>query len=403
VGSRSLPERPPQPIYLDHHATTPVDPRVVEAMAPYWSRDFGNASSRTHRYGWRAEAAVEHARERIAAALGAAEPREIVFTSGATESDNLALQGVYAAHAAERDHVVSVAIEHAAVLDTLRALGRRGARATLLPVDGEGRVDPAEVARALEPGTVLVSVGAANGEVGTLQPLAEIARVCHERDVLFHSDAAQAVGKVPLDVEALGIDLLSVSAHKLYGPKGVGALYVRRRRRSGARLRLEPLLFGGGQERGLRSGTLAVPLIVGFAEAVVLAHAERDAEAARLAALRDGLLESLRRELSGVLVNGPARGRLPGNLNVSFEGVAADALLAQLEDVALSTGSACSSARPEPSHVLAALGLPAERARGALRIGLGRGTRREDVEYAALRIATEVRRLRGERAASAAR
>ena len=368
-------------------------------MAPYWSEDFGNAASRTHRYGWRAEAAVELARERIAAALGAADPREIVFTSGATESDNLALQGVAAAYAGAGDHLISVATEHAAVLDTLAALTRRGARVTLLPVDGDGRVDPDAVAKAIEPRTVLVSVGAANGEIGTLQPLAEVARVCAERDVPLHIDAAQAVGKVPLDVEALRIDLLSCSAHKLYGPKGVGALYVRRRRRSGPRLRLEPLLFGGGQERGLRSGTLPVPLVVGFAEAVALAAAEREAEAVRLAALRDELLERLRRELPGVLVNGPAAGRLPANLNLSFEGVAADALLAQLDDVALSTGSACSSARPEPSHVLAALGLAPERARGAVRIGLGRGTRREDVARAAQRITEEVRRARGSRAA----
>jgi cysteine desulfurase len=400
AGSRSLREPPRPPIYLDHHATTPVDPRVVSAMAPYWSRDFGNASSRTHVFGWRAEAAVEAARERIAAAIGAADPREIVFTSGATESDNLALQGVVAAHASSGDHVISVATEHAAVLDTLRALGRRGVRATVLPVDGEGRVDPSDVAKAIEPRTVLVSVGAANGEIGTLQPLAEIARICTEHDVLFHSDAAQALGKIPLDVEALGLDLLSASAHKLYGPKGVGLLYVRLRRRSGARLRLEPLLHGGGQERGLRSGTLPVPLIVGFAEAVALAAAERETEAARLGALRDQLLAALRDALPGVHLNGPERsGRLPGNLDVSFDGVAADALIAALEDVALSSGSACSSARPEPSHVLAALGLPAERARGAVRMGLGRGTSDADVAHAAARIAEVVRAIRGERAA----
>ena len=397
MGSRSLREAPRPPVYLDHHATTPLDPRVAEAMAPYWSGDFGNASSRTHVYGWRAEAAVESARERIAAALGAADPREIVFTSGATESDNLALQGVATA---EGDHVISAAPEHAAVLDTLRALGRRGVRATLLPVDGEGRVDPSDVAKAIEPRTVLVSVGAANGEIGTLQPLAEIGRACAERDVLFHSDAAQAVGKVPLDVEALGLDLLSASAHKLHGPKGVGLLYVRLRRRSGARLRIEPLLHGGGQERGLRSGTLPVPLIVGFAEAVAVATAALEEESARLAALRDALLVALQGALPGVHVNGPARSnRLPGNLNVSFDGVAADALIAALEDVALSSGSACSSARPEPSHVLAALGLPAERARGAVRMGLGRFTREADVARAAERIASAVRTVRGEKAA----
>jgi cysteine desulfurase len=366
-------------------------------MRPFWSEDFGNPASRTHRYGWRAEAAVELARERLAAAIGASDPREIVFTSGATESDNLALQGVLRAHEGEGDGVVTVATEHAAVLDTCRVLERRGARVTVLPVDAEGCVAPAAVANAIDARTVLVSVGAANGEIGTLQPLAEIGRVCAERDVLFHSDAAQAVGKVALDVEALGVDLLSFSAHKLYGPKGVGALYVRRRRRSGrGRVRIEPLLFGGGHERGLRSGTLAVPLIAGFATAVELCLAEREAEAVRLGGLRDRLFARLSEALPGVHRNGPAaRQRLPANLNVSFEGVAADALLAQLEDVALSTGSACSSARPEPSHVLAALGLPKDRIRGALRAGLGRGTTDDEVEHAAARIVTEVRRLRG--------
>jgi len=382
------------PIYLDHHATTPVDPRVLEAMAPYWSRDFGNAASRTHRYGWRAEAAVELARERLAAAIGAADPREVVFTSGATESNNLALQGVL--DAGRGDGVVTTAIEHASVLDTAHALERRGARLSVLPVDAEGLVDPEAVAKALDARTLLVSVSAANGEIGTLQPLAALGRVCAESGVLLHSDAAQAVGKTPLDVEALGVDLLSFSAHKLYGPKGVGALYVRTRRRDGrGRVRIEPLLHGGGHERGLRSGTLPVPLVVGFAAAVELCLAEREAEAARLAGLRERLFTSLAAELPGVEWNGPAvERRLPANLNVSFEGVEADALLAQLEDVALSTGSACSSARPEPSHVLAALGLAKERIRGAVRIGLGRGTSNEDVVRAAARIATEVRRLR---------
>jgi cysteine desulfurase len=397
AGGRAL-------IYLDHHATTPVDPRVLEAMAPYWSEDFGNAASRTHRYGWRAEAAVELARERLAAAIGASDPREIVFTSGATESDNLALQGVLRAHEGAGDGLVTATTEHAAVLDTARALERRGARLAVLPVDAEGCVDPSAVAQAIDARTLLVSVGAANGEIGTLQPLAEIGRVCAERDVLFHSDAAQAVGKIPLDVEALGIDLLSFSAHKLYGPKGVGALYVRRRRRSGSRVRVEPLVFGGGHERGLRSGTLPVPLIVGFAAAVELCLAEREAEAARLGALRDRLEARLAEALPGVERNGPAaERRLPANLNVSFEGVAADALIAQLEDLALSTGSACSSARPEPSHVLAALGLPKERIRGAVRVGLGRGTSEADVERAAERIVTEVRRLRASGAVAAQR
>jgi cysteine desulfurase len=385
-------------IYLDHHATTPCDPRVVEAMAPYWSQDFGNASSRTHRYGWRAEAAVELARERIAAALGAGDPREIVFTSGATESDNLALQGLLA----PGDHLVTTAIEHAAILDTARALAERGVGLSVLAVDGEGRLDPDDLAKAITPATRLVSIGAANGEIGVLQPLPELARVCAEREVLFHTDAAQAVGKVPLDVEALGVELLSCSAHKVYGPKGVGALYVRRRSHAGARVRLAPLLHGGGQERGLRSGTLPVPLIVGFAEALALARELRESEAKRLALLRDGLFDALVRALPGVWRNGPGEGRLPGNLNVSFDGVEADALLARLEDIALSTGSACASARAEPSHVLAALGLPPERQRGAIRIGLGRGTREADIARAAERIAAEVRAIRREKAPRAA-
>jgi cysteine desulfurase len=385
-----------EPIYLDHHATTPVDERVLEAMAPYWSRDFGNAASRTHRYGWRAEAAVELARERLAEAIGAAEPREIVFTSGATESDNLAIQGVLRPALRERDQVVTVATEHAAVLDTVRALEPDGVRARVLPVDGDGRVDPAAVASGLDERTALVSVAAANGEVGTLQPLAEIARVCLAHDVLLHSDGAQALGKIPLDVDEAGVDLLSLSAHKVYGPKGIGALYVRRRRRSGSgRVRIEPLVHGGGHEHGLRSGTLPVPLIVGFAAAVELALADREAEATRQAALRDRLFAALANALPGVHWNGPpAAARLPGNLNVSFDGVAADALLSQLEDVAISTGSACSSARPEPSHVLAALGLPKERIQGAVRVGLGRGTTVAEIDQAAARITEEVLRLR---------
>jgi cysteine desulfurase len=385
------------PIYLDHHATTPVDPRVVDVMAPLFGEDFGNAASHTHRYGWRAEAVVEQAREEIAAALGAAEPREIVFTSGATESDNLALKGVAWGEARRGDHVITVATEHPAVLETCRFLEKAGRRVTVLPVDGQGLLDPQALARAITPGTLLVSVMAANSEIGVLQPLAEIGRICAERGVLFHTDAAQALGKVPLDVEALGVDLLSASAHKLYGPKGVGVLYARRRRRDGARLRLVPQIHGGGQERGLRSGTLPVPLIAGFAKAVALCLEEQEREAERLTGLRDGLLASLRDALPGVALSGHPSRRLPGNLNVSFEGVDADALITRLPELALSTGSACSSARPEPSHVLRALGLDEARVRGSLRIGLGRGTTREEVEAAACALIAQVGRLRAER------
>jgi cysteine desulfurase len=380
------------PVYLDHHATTPVDPRVLDAMLPYYREDFGNAASATHAFGWRAEAAVENARRSIAGAIGARDPREIVFTSGSTESDNLALKGVAFGLAGRGDHLVTTAIEHPAVLDACRWLETQGRRVTVLPVDGEGFVDPAAVAAALEPRTILVSVMAANSEIGVLEPLAEIGRTCRARGVLFHSDAAQAVGKIPLDVEALGVDLLSFSAHKLYGPKGVGALYVRRTR---PRIGIEPLLHGGGHEHGLRSGTLPVPLVVGFAKALELCLATLPEEGARLAALRDHLLARLEAGIPGLRLTGPRGSRLPGNLHVCIPGVDADQVIVELPDVALSTGSACASARGEPSHVLRALGLPESALRSGLRMGLGRGTTREEVDFVADRLVEVVRRLRG--------
>jgi len=383
-------------IYLDHHATTPTDPRVLEAMLPYFDREFGNAASRTHAYGWRAEAAVEVAREAIARAIGASDPREIVFTSGATESNNLALLGIARAGRSRGDHVVTLATEHSSVLEPCEALVREGFAATIVPVDRDGRVDPAAVVAAITPRTLLVSAAWANGEIGTLQPIDAIARACQERGVLLHSDAAQALGKVPVNVAA-GVDLLSLTAHKLYGPKGVGALWVRSGR---PRVRIEPLFFGGGHENGLRPGTLPVALIVGFGRAVEIAVAEREIEAARLLALRERLLARLRDALSGVTVNGHPSERLPGNLNLGFEGIEADALLASLRDIALSTGSACSSARPEPSHVLVALGLPDARVRSAVRIGLGRGTTTEQVDVTAERIVAEVRSLRAARSSA---
>jgi len=376
------------PIYLDNHATTRVDPRVVEAMAPFWSEDYGNAASTSHVFGWRAEEAVELARERLAAALGA-RPRELVFTSGATEANNLAILGAAEANP-ERDHLVTVATEHRAVLDPCRALAAVGREVTVLPVDGDGLVDPRAVADAITDRTLLVSVMAANNEIGVLQPLAEIGAACRERGVLFHSDAAQAFGKVPLDVETLGLDLVSLSAHKMYGPKGVGALYVRRR----PRVRLEPRQHGGGHERGLRSGTLPVPLVVGFAGAAELCEAEREAEAVRLAGLRDRLWERLHREIPGVVRNGHPTRRLPGNLNVSFADVDGDRLLLAMSDVALSSGSACTSAHPEPSHVLTALGREESLVRASLRFGLGRFTTAEEVELVADRLAERVQALR---------
>jgi len=383
-----------RPIYLDHHATTPVDPRVLDAMLPYFREDFGNPSSASHIFGWRAEAAVENARERLAAAIGAGDPREIVFTSGTTESDNLALMGVARANRKRRDHLVTTCIEHPAVLDACRALERDGFSVSYLPVDGDGLVDPGAVRAAIGERTALVSVMAANSEIGVLEPLAEIGRICRERNVLFHTDAAQAVGKIRVDVDALGVDLLSLCAHKLYGPKGGGALYVRTRR---PRLRLEPLLYGGGHERGRRSGTLPVPLVVGFAKAVDLCLEELDSEAARLSELRQRLWGRLSAELDDVYLNGHPELRLPGNLNVSFGGVEADHLLIALEDVAMSTGSACSSASTEPSHVLTALGLSDARIRGAVRFGLGRSNTRQEIDWVADQLIAQVRDARAAR------
>jgi cysteine desulfurase len=411
---------PEPPAYFDHHATTPADPRVVEAMAPWWTERFGNPASATHRYGWEAEAAVEDARERIARAIGAADPSEIVFTSGTTESDNLAIQGVARAGRRREGRIATTAIEHPAVLDTCRALGAEGFDLRVLPVDGDGLVDPAAVEAELDAGALLVSVGAANSEIGVLQPLEAIGALCQARGVPLHSDAAQAVGKIPIDVERLGVDLLAFCAHKLYGPKGVGALYVRRRRKrsaqraegersssggsaqraEGERLRLAPILHGGGHERGRRSGTLPVPLIVGFARAVELALADLDAEAKRLAGLRDYLWARLSAGLPGVRRNGHATRRLPGNLHVAFEGVEADALIAALREFALSAGSACASGSGEPSHVLRAIGLPDALARGALRVGLGRSNTLEQVDRLADRLIEEVGRLRARRGAA---
>ena len=383
------------PIYLDHHATTPVDPRVLEAMLPFFVEEFGNPSSQAHAFGWRAEAAVEDARERIARAIGAADPREIVFTSGTTESDNLALKGVARAGRRRGDHLITVETEHPAVLDTCRALEAEGFRVTRLRVDAEGLVDPDDVAHALTDHTLLVSVMAANSEIGVLQPLAAIGRICRARGVTLHSDAAQAVGKLPLDVHELGVDLLSFCAHKLYGPKGVGALYVRRQQ---PRLALEPLLHGGGQELGRRPGTLPVPLVVGFAKAVELCLAELPAEAQRISGLRDELWSRLSHELPEIRRNGHAVNRLPGNLNVCFAGVEADALLVALHEVAISTGSACASGSGETSHVLRALGLGDALARSAVRFGIGRRNTAEELAWVAERLIVLVRELRAKRA-----
>jgi cysteine desulfurase len=386
AGSPSPPERA---IYLDHHATTPLDERVLDAMLPYLREEFGNAASRTHAFGWRAEAAVDDARERISEMLGATRPGEIVFTSGATESNNLAIFGV-AESKRSPGHIVTVATEHPSVLDPCRVLLRRGFEITELPVDSEGLVSVDAVASAIKERTCLVSVMAANNEIGVLQPIREIAAVCRDRKIPFHSDGAQAAGRIELNAERDGLDLLSVSGHKLYGPKGVGLLRVRKSGRP--RLVLEPRQFGGGHEDGLRSGTLAVAAIVGLARAMELCLDEREAEAVRLASLRDWLRKELEAALPGrVVLNGDASKRLPGNLNLSFAGVDGERLVADLAGLAISSGSACSSAKPGPSPVLVALGRDVSLAKASLRFGLGRSNTQEDVSEAARRVVAAVR------------
>ena len=377
-------------VYMDNHATTRVDPRVVEAMLPFFDSEFGNAASRTHVFGWRAEEAVTRARTRLARLIGA-DAKEIVFTSGATESNNLAIFGAFEALRSRGDHVITGATEHNAVLDPVERLRTRGARVTVLPVDAHGRVDPDDLRRAITDRTVLVSLMLANNEVGTLHPLAEIGGICKEKGVLLHSDAAQAAGRIPVDVQAMGVDLLSMSAHKVYGPKGVGALYVRRRN---PRVILEPILFGGGHERGLRSGTLNVPGIVGFGTAAEIALAGMPEESSRVRALRDRLHEGIAGRLEDVLLNGHPVDRLPNNLNLSFAHVEGESLMAALDGIAVSSGSACTSASKEPSHVLRAMGRTNEQAVTSIRFGLGRFNTRDEVDEVVERVDGAVRRLR---------
>jgi cysteine desulfurase len=382
-------ERNRPPIYLDHHATTPCDPRVVDEMLPWFTQKFGNPGSVTHSYGAEASDAIERARAQLAALIGA-EPREIVFTSGATEANNLAVKGAAHFHRAlGKDHVVTLATEHKCVLESCRALEGEGFRVTYLAVERSGLVDLARLEAALDAGTALVSVMAAHNEIGVVQPVEAIAALCRSRGILFHSDAAQAVGKIPLDMNVLGIDLLSISGHKMYGPKGIGVLYVRRRPRA----RIAPLFDGGGQERGLRSGTLPTPLCVGIGAAAEIAAAALDDEASRLLRLRTRFLAGIRAHLPHAVLNGDADRRLPGNLNLSFPGVLAPDLMAACPALALSTGSACTAAEIEPSYVLRALGLSDELASASIRIGLGRATTAEDVDFAVETIAAAVKRL----------
>jgi cysteine desulfurase len=380
-------------IYLDHHATTPVDPAVVEVMLPYFSEHYGNPSSRQHAFGQEAAAAVEEARASVAALIGA-RPEDVVFTSGATESDNLAVRGGARSLSDKGRHVVTTAVEHSAVLAPCRTLEREGFTVTRVPVDGAGLVDAGQVVAALRPDTVLVSVMAANNEVGTVQPVEEISRACGQRGILFHTDAVQSIGRVPVGVDAMGADLLSLSAHKMYGPKGVGALYVRRERRP--RIRLQPQSEGGGQERGLRSGTLNVPGIVGMGAAARLAREALDAgEPERMAALRDRLLDGLRSRIDGVTLNGAAAPRLPGNLHLSIAGAEAETLILSLGGhIAISSGAACAEAGGQGSHVLRAMGLSEERVYTALRFGVGRynaAAEIDDTVDALVRAVTEAR------------
>jgi cysteine desulfurase len=378
------------PIYMDNHATTPVDPRVLEEMLPYFTDKFGNAASRNHSFGWAGEEAVETARERIAKLIGAT-TKEIIFTSGATESDNLAIKGVAEMYREKGNHIITAVTEHKAVLDTCKRLEKYGFRVTYMPVQKDGLVDLDDLKRAMDDKTILVTIMAANNEIGVLQPIAEIGKLCHERGVIFHSDATQAVGKVPIDVIKQNLDLISISAHKMYGPKGVGALYVRRKN---PRVQISPIIDGGGHERGMRSGTLNVPGIAGLGKACAICHEETPQESVRLAGLRERLQNRIMSNLDEVYINGSMEHRLPQNLNISFAYVEGESLLMGINDVAVSSGSACTSATLEPSYVLKALGTGDDLAHSSIRFGLGRFNTEAEVDYVAERVIETVQRLR---------
>ncbi len=378
------------PIYMDNHATTPVDPRVFEAMRPYLTNIFGNSASRNHSFGWEAEEATEKARKQVASLIGA-NSKEIVFTSGATESDNLALKGVAEMYAEKGNHIITAATEHKAILDTCKRLEKHGTRVTYLPVQQNGLVDLDQLKAAITDKTVLISIMHANNEIGVLQPIREIGRIARERGVLLHTDGTQAAGKVPVNVLDDNIDLMSISAHKMYGPKGVGALYVRRRN---PRVQLTAQMDGGGHERGMRSGTLNVPGIVGLGEACALAQAEMPAESKRMAFLRDKLKDRLMNSLDEVYINGTLEHRLPNNLNISFAYVEGESLLMGINEIAVSSGSACTSATLEPSYVLKALGAGDDLAHSSIRFGLGRFNTEEEVDYVAGKVIEVVKKLR---------
>ncbi len=380
-----------KPVYMDNHATTRVDSRVLDAMLPYFTEKFGNAASRNHSFGWEAEEAVDRSRNQIAALIGA-KSKEIIFTSGATESDNLAIKGVVEFYKDKGNHIISCVTEHKAVLDSCRALERAGkANVTYLPVDKYGMVDPDAVRRAITDKTVLITIMWANNEIGTIHPIAEIGKIAKEKGIVFHTDAVQAIGKVPVDFEKAGVDLASITAHKIYGPKGIGALYVRSK---GPRVRISPQMDGGGHERGMRSGTLNVPGIVGLGAACEIAGKEMPEEAQKLIQLRSQLQAGLFERLDEIYVNGHPTERLPGNLNVSFAYVEGESLLMGINDIAVSSGSACTSATLEPSYVIRALGIDDELAHSSIRFGLGRFNTLEEVDYVTDRVSKEVKRLR---------
>jgi len=379
------------PIFMDNHSTTPVDPRVLEEMLPFFTKRFGNAASRSHKFGWEAEEAVEHARERIVKMIGASDPKEIVFTSGATESDNIALKGVAEFYESKGNHIITCVIEHKAILDTCKRLEKEGKSVTYLPVGKDGRVDPDDVKKAITDKTILVSIMLANNEIGTVQPIAEIGKLTREKGILLHTDAVQGAGKVPFDVQKMNVDLASLSAHKIYGPKGVGALWVRR---SKPRVRLVAQMDGGGHERGMRSGTLNVPSIVGFGKACEILHTEGVKESAHLLQLRERLRKRISDKLEEVYVNGSMEHRLPGNLNISFAFVEGEAMMMAIKDVAVSSGSACTSASLEPSYVLRALGVGDELAHSSIRFGLGRFNTEEEVDFVADLVVGKAKHLR---------
>ncbi len=379
------------PIYLDNHATTPVDPRVLEAMLPYFTEHFGNPASGTHPFGWRAEEAVKKAREQVANLIGSA-PKEILWTSGTTEAINLAIKGIAAYYPEKGNHLITCVTEHRATLEPCRSLEKKGFRVTYLPVDSAGCVNLDDLKKSITDKTILISLLAAHNEIGTLHPIAEIGKIAKEKGALFHVDAAQACGKIPLDVEMMGIDLMSMSAHKVYGPKGIGALYLRSKN---PRVRLEPILHGGTHEGGMRPGTLAVPNIVGMGAAFEIAGQERDQESKQLPRLRDKLRGQLTPALDDIYLTGHPTERLAGNLNLSFMPIRADLLLGQLADIALSSGSACASGSLEPSFVIKALGVGEERARSSIRFGIGRFNTAEEIDYVVAAVTKAVRKLRG--------